>query len=72
MGRPLSSIGEKSIEGGVAYIGRGEIGIEGEIPPEVEEYKLGGGILVRLPKEGMKEAWEKAKKALDILIGVSE
>jgi len=46
--------------------------VEGEIPPDVEEYRLGRSIVVRLPKKGMKEAWEKAKKVVDILIGVGE
>jgi len=46
--------------------------VEGEVPPDVEEYRLGGGIVVRLPKKGAREAWERAKRVVDILIGAGE
>jgi hypothetical protein len=34
----------------------------------VETFKI-GAIEIKLPKEGLKEAWEKAKKIIDIYIG---
>jgi len=46
--------------------------VESEAPPDVEEYRLGGGTVVRLPKKGTREAWERAKKAVDILVGAGE
>jgi len=35
-----------------------------------EEYKLGGGIEIKLPKENTTQAWNKAKRALDIILDV--
>jgi hypothetical protein len=39
---------------------------------QFEEYKLGGGVVVNLPKEDTAKVWAKAKKALDILLGLEE
>jgi len=46
--------------------------VESEVPPDAEEYRLGGSIVIRLPKKGTKEAWERAKKVVDILVGAGE
>lgn len=39
---------------------------------EVEELKFGDNVRIWLPKEGIKEAWKKAKKMIDIYLGVEE
>jgi hypothetical protein len=43
------------------------------IQPDVEDYKLGGGIRITLPKEIDKavEAWERVKPAMDMILGVT-
>ncbi len=38
----------------------------------IEEYVLGNGIRVYLPKDDVKSAWEKTKKVLDLLINEPE
>jgi len=35
----------------------------------IETFKI-GDIEIKLPKEGLKEAWEKAKKIIDIYVGI--
>jgi hypothetical protein len=37
-----------------------------------EEYRLGGGIQVRLPKQEIHKAWKRTKKAMDTLLGTGE
>lgn len=43
-----------------------------ESESSTEEFKLGGGIVVTLPKDNVTTAWDRAKKAIDILLGVKE
>lgn len=37
-------------------------------PTSMEEYVLGDGIRIYLPKENLKASWEKAKRAMKVLI----
>jgi len=37
-----------------------------------EHYKLGEGIEIKLPKENTANAWNKAKRALNIILGVED
>lgn len=37
-----------------------------------ESFKLGTGLEIKLPKENTIEAWKKAKKAIDIILGVED
>jgi hypothetical protein len=43
-----------------------------EPPSNIEEYKLGTNVLIRLPKEDTLQVWARAKLALDILLGATE
>lgn len=37
-----------------------------------ESFKLGTGLEIKLPKENTIEAWKKAKKAIDIILGIED
>lgn len=38
----------------------------------VETYKLGEGIEIKLPKENTEDAWDRAQRALNIILGVDK
>ena len=48
--------------------------IEGgfESDTTIEHFKLGGGIEIKLPKENTANAWNKAKRALNIILDVKD
>lgn len=50
----------------------GRIDTSAARPPTLEELKFGDNVRIWLPKENIKEAWEKAKKMIDIYLGVDE
>lgn len=41
-------------------------------PSSLEELKFGDNVRIWLPKENIKEAWTKAKKMIDIYLGVEK
>jgi hypothetical protein len=41
-------------------------------PPTLEELKFGENVRIWLPKENIKEEWKKAKKMVDIYLGIEE
>ncbi|MEM3700186.1 MAG: hypothetical protein QXL57_04905 [Candidatus Bathyarchaeia archaeon] len=41
-------------------------------PPMLEELKFGENVRIWLPKENIKEEWKKAKKMVDIYLGIEE
>jgi hypothetical protein len=41
-------------------------------PSAIEELKFGDNVRIWLPKEGIKEAWKKAKKMIDIYLGIEK
>lgn len=45
-----------------------------KVPSDMEQYKLGSGVVIMLPKDSDQALtlWGKAKKAMDIILGVSE
>jgi len=44
---------------------------ENEVPEDVEEFKF-GDVMIWLPKNGAKDAWNKAKKMIDIYLGIED
>jgi len=51
--------------------GGGDVAAMGDkLKPDFEEYMLGEGIQLRLPKEHLTEAWAKTKKAIDALLDI--
>lgn len=38
----------------------------------IEIYMLGNGVQIKLPKGNLEDAWDKAKRALDIILGVEK
>jgi hypothetical protein len=54
--------------------GKKEVKEEGafESDTTIEHFKLGGGIEIKLPKENTTAAWDRAKKALNIILGVND
>lgn len=43
-----------------------------ETPKLYEEYKLGSGIEIKLPTDKLKEKWEIAKNAMDVILGINK
>jgi len=41
-------------------------------PPTLEELKFGDNVRIWLPKENIKETWKKAKKMIDIYLGIEK
>lgn len=66
----LSSDGKQESESG----GENKEVSETEISTTVslETYMLGNGVQIKLPKEDTEQAWNKAKRALDIILGVEK
>jgi hypothetical protein len=51
-------------------IDRESVKTNGKSQAEYEEYRLGEGIQLRLPREHLAEAWARTKKAIDALLDV--
>jgi len=51
---------------------KGQLDTSMATPPMLEELKFGENVRIWLPKENIKEAWTKAKKMIDIYLGVEK
>jgi len=51
---------------------KGQVDTSAATLPTLEELKFGDNVRIWLPKENIKEAWTKAKKMIDIYLGVEK
>jgi hypothetical protein len=63
---------KKSEKGGKGMDEQDKFDTSGAKPSTLEELKFGDNVRIWLPKENIQEAWKKAKKMIDIYLGVEK